>query len=133
MKAGIAKPFRMERVLAGLLQYGTGLASAMIAMGLVLVFVDSRAGTHDLAIVTAMRIVTAGILLFILLPALRVLLMLVIFLRQRDYRFGVIAALVLMILFFGFVIGARLEPAPGALSNQFAGWRFFVGWCVGGG
>ena len=111
MKTGNSKPFRMERLLAGLLQYGTGLASAMIAMGLVLAFIDSRAGTHNLAIVANMRIVTAGILLFILLPALRVLLMLIIFLRQRDYHFGAIAALVLTILFFGFVIGARLGPA----------------------
>ena len=43
----------------------------------------------------AVAIVRSGIALFILLPALRVLLMVVVFVRERDYRFGAIAALVL--------------------------------------
>ena len=40
----------------------------------------------------------AGITLLILLPGLRVLLMAAVFIRQRDYRFGAIAMLVLAII-----------------------------------
>jgi uncharacterized membrane protein len=40
------------------------------------------------------------------LPVLRVTLMLIVFLRERDYRFGAIAALVLTFIVLGFVLGA---------------------------
>ena len=61
-----------------------------------------------------MRLVTIGIALFILLPVLRVVLMLIVFLRERDYRFSAIAALVLTILLVGFVVGTRV---PGAIAR----------------
>jgi uncharacterized membrane protein len=53
-----------------------------------------------------MSIVTAGIALFILLPVMRLILMLGVFLHQRDYRFGAIAALVLAIVAAGLLVGA---------------------------
>jgi uncharacterized membrane protein len=59
------------------------------------------------------RIVTLGIGLFILLPVLRVFLMLLVFLRDRDYRFSAIAALVLAILALGLLIGMRAASAAG--------------------
>ena len=49
---------------------------------------------------------SAGIALFILLPVMRLILMLGVFLQQRDYRFGAIAALVLAIVAAGWVVGA---------------------------
>jgi uncharacterized membrane protein len=49
---------------------------------------------------------TAGIALFILLPIMRLILMLGAFVHQRDYRFGAIAALVLVIVVAGSMIGA---------------------------
>jgi uncharacterized membrane protein len=49
--------------------------------------------------------VTAGIGLFILLPILRVILMLTIFLKERDYKFAAAAAVVLLFIFAGFAIG----------------------------
>jgi len=54
-----------------------------------------------------MSIATAGIALFILLPVLRVGVMLVFFLRARDYRYGAITALVLVIISISFLVGAR--------------------------
>jgi len=78
---------------------------------LALALIDARMGTHNLAIVDNMRIVTVGILLFILLPVSRVALMLIVFLRERDYRFGAFAAVVLGIIFLGFILGMRMDSA----------------------
>jgi len=50
------------------------------------------------------RIVTAGIALLIVLPVLRVFLMLVVFVRERDFRFSAIAMLVLAIMLLGSVL-----------------------------
>lgn len=95
----------MERLLAGLLRYGTWVASIAIGIGLAL----SLAGSLP----PGMRIITIGIALFILLPSLRVLLMLIVFVRERDYRFGLIAALVLAIIFLGLAVGMHTAtPGP---------------------
>jgi len=40
------------------------------------------------------------------------LLMLIVFVRERDYRFGLIAALVLAIIAFGVVVGMH-TPSGG--------------------
>ena len=52
------------------------------------------------------RIVTAGIALIIALPVLRVFLMLVVFVRERDFLFSAIAMLVLAIILLGSLLGA---------------------------
>ena len=89
---------QLEHVLGRLLHYGTLLASAVIAAGLL---IAPAAGA------TGFRIATSGIVLFILLPVVRVGAMLIFFLRERDYRFGAIAALVLLIILFSYLVGAR--------------------------
>ncbi len=103
MKADLAKMARLEALLAGLLHYGTWLASGVTALGLIL----TLAGPHGLRPVGT-GIVTAGIACFILLPVLRVVLMLFVFLRERDYRFVAIAALVLVIIVTGLGVGMVL-------------------------
>jgi uncharacterized membrane protein len=94
------KPIRIESLLAGVLNAGTWLASVVIAAGLVLSLLYERmpfpAGT---------QVVAAGIVLFILLPILRVILMLTIFVKERDYKFAAAAAVVLFIIFAGFAVG----------------------------
>lgn len=50
-------------------------------------------------------IVTAGIALLIALPVLRVFLMLIVFVRERDFLFSAIAMLVLAIILLGSVLG----------------------------
>jgi uncharacterized membrane protein len=47
----------------------------------------------------------AGIALFILLPIVRVILMLTIYLRDRDCQFAVVAAVVLLVIFAGCAVG----------------------------
>jgi uncharacterized membrane protein len=49
--------------------------------------------------------VKVGVALFIVLPAARVALMLLIFLRERDYAFSLISALVLTIIAAAFLLG----------------------------
>jgi uncharacterized membrane protein len=94
------KPVRLESLLAGLLNVGTWLASIVIAAGLVLSLFHDRTPFP-----TDVQMVTAGIGLFVLLPILRVILMLTIFVKERDYKFAAAAAVVLLIIFAGFAIG----------------------------
>lgn len=89
----------IEAVLARALAFGTWLISAVISAGLVLSFFPAwmRYGW---------QVVMAGIGLFILLPITRVILMLALFARIREYKFAAIAALVLAIILASLVIGA---------------------------
>ena len=48
-----------------------------------------------------------GIVLFILLPMLRVLLMLLVFIREHDFRLAATAGLVLAIILLGIFLGLR--------------------------
>lgn len=103
---------KLERLLAGVLQYGTWLASAVIGMGLVLASLGARGATHAVGS-TSLRIISAGVLMFILLPVIRVLLMFFVFWRERDYRFSAIAALVFVILVLGFIVGMKVSSGAG--------------------
>ena len=103
----------LERLLAMVLQYGTWLASAAIGVGLAIALVASHSGLHTVGFLSSTRIISLGILLFILLPVFRVFLMLLVFVKERDYRFSVIAGLVLVILILGFIIGMRVQAGAG--------------------
>jgi len=69
------------------------------------------------------RIVTAGIALLIILPVLRVFLMLVVFVRERDFLFSAIATLVLAIIVLGSVLGVVNSPSGDAQSFEGRGSR----------
>jgi uncharacterized membrane protein len=97
LKIGRASPPRLGPALGTLLHYGTLLASAVVASGLALAPGLGAPG---------MRVATAGLVLFILLPVVRVGVMLMFFLRAGDYKFGAIAALVLSIILLSFFLGA---------------------------
>ena len=106
---------KLEWLLAGTLRYGTSLASAVISLGLGLALIDSRFSAPSLAILRDMRIVTIGIAMLILLPVVRVIVMLIVYFRQRDYRLAAIALLVLTIILLGFAVGlagSRHRDAP---------------------
>jgi uncharacterized membrane protein len=86
---------QLELLLAGLLRYGTWLASGVTGLGLAM----SLAGAEGTSVVVA------GVALFIALPVLRVLVMLGAFIRNQDYRLGIVAVVVLMTILAGLVIG----------------------------
>ena len=88
----------LENLLAHLLDKGTWLASAVIAVGLLLTGAGSL----------GMSVVRVGIALFIGLPILRVLVMMIVFWRDRDYRFALIALFVLLIISVGAVCATYL-------------------------
>ena len=87
---------RRERLIAALLWYGTWSAVAIVGAG----WAAMLLGHHGLI---AAKI---GIALFILLPVMRVVLMLIIFVRDRDYRYVAIASLVLGIVVAAAIIAA---------------------------
>jgi uncharacterized membrane protein len=101
MNTGAGRDAGREQMIAGLLWYGTWLASAVILLGMTLTLAHSGLvfGLGGSAVVKA------GVVLFILLPVARVALMLFIFLRERDYVFTKISALVLTIIGAGFLLG----------------------------
>lgn len=94
---------RRDRLIAGLLWHGTWLASSLIAVGVLLTIVGSLSPSIALPL-GGNDVVIAGVAVFILLPIARVALMLIIFLRERDYAYTVIAALVLAIIAAGVII-----------------------------
>jgi len=92
MSPDLARHPRLEGLLAGVLRHGTWLATGVIALGAGLSLIglagfqvvceyDKRSNCHPC------------VALFILLPVVRVLLMMIVFVRDRDYCFGVIATL----------------------------------------
>ena len=98
---------RLEELLAALLRHGSWSASAAIGLGYALALIGSHSPSRNLAVLPNIRIVSVGIVLFILLPILRVLLMLLFFIRERDFRLAVAAALVLAIILVGIVLAFR--------------------------
>jgi uncharacterized membrane protein len=88
---------RRDARLARLLQVGSWIAFAVIAIGLVSGYVPALA---DLSKAT----IHAGIALFILLPIARLLLLLVLFVRESDRLYAAIAALVLAIIAIGVLV-----------------------------
>ncbi|RKP45572.1 DUF1634 domain-containing protein [Trinickia fusca] len=97
----------LEGRLAGLLHHGTWLASCTVAAGLAMALLGPWARNRlSMTAVIGPHVMTAGVALFILLPVVRLILMLGVFLHQRDYRFSAITGLVLMIVVVGSMIGA---------------------------
>jgi uncharacterized membrane protein len=84
-----------ERLIAGLLWYGTWLACAVTGVGIL-----ARLSGHGGVAATK-----AGIALFILLPIARVALMLAIFIRERDLAYTAISGTVLAIILAGVFVG----------------------------
>ena len=90
-----------EQAIANLLWYGTWIASAVILTGMAL----NLRQVPALFGLSGSAVMKAGVALFIVLPAARVALMLLIFLRDRDYAFSLISTLVLTIIAAGFLLG----------------------------
>ncbi|KMM84436.1 Protein of unknown function [Pseudomonas taetrolens] len=104
MKSPIDNLERSEEIIATLLWYGTWLASVIIAIGMALNALRPLEVSLS-ACFSSYNIVKIGVALFILLPVARVVLMLAIFLRERDFAYAAISALVLVTIAAGIVIG----------------------------
>ena len=87
-----------ERRIAALLHYGTWLASALIAAGLLAQWMGGAPPWGS-------TLAQVGIGVFIALPVLRVLLMLAMFLHERDYLYSALALAVLAIIAAGLAVG----------------------------
>lgn len=101
MSEGAGNYAGRERVIAGLLWYGTWIASTVVFIGIAL----NLGHIPSIFGLSGSAVIKAGIALFILLPVARVTLMLLIFLRERDYAFTTISALVLTIIAASFLLG----------------------------
>ncbi|HEU4413572.1 MAG TPA: DUF1634 domain-containing protein [Candidatus Angelobacter sp.] len=111
---------RLESLLAMLLRYGTWLASGLIGVGVTLALLHALPAT-DTPSSLGLRLITAGIVCFILLPVCRVAIMLVVFIVERDFRFVAIAAAVLAIILAGFALGtrsAKTQPHAGSSATH---------------
>jgi hypothetical protein len=102
---------RIEEWLAALLSYGSWLASGTIGLGVTLALIASNRRMQNVAIPPNLRVAKTGIVLLILLPVLRVLLMLLVFIRERDFRLSLIAGLVLAIILLAIVLGLSATSA----------------------
>ena len=98
------KSGQRERLIAGLLRYGTWLASAFIAGGLTLGLLQHLSKPLFVGL-GSFAFVKTGVALFILLPVARVVLLLFIFLLERDYVYTAVSALVLVIIGAGLLAG----------------------------
>jgi uncharacterized membrane protein len=97
---------QLEQLLAAFLRYGSWSALAAIGLGYALALIGSHAPASNLPVLSNMSIVRLGIALLILLPILRVLLMLLVFIRERDFRFAFISGMVLAVILLGILIGS---------------------------
>lgn len=102
MNTGIGRRRGLDHLLARVLQRGIWLGSCVIALGLALTFVGGSVVSSG---IMGARIINVGIALVIALPVLRVLLMAIVFFRERDFRFSAIAVLVLVIIALGCILG----------------------------
>lgn len=92
---------RLENRLARFLWLGTLSGCVLIGMGLLLFL-----STHTPASARqAYTLMDAGVLLLIVLPIVRVALMLSVFLREREVRFAMAAAAVLLIIAISLAVG----------------------------
>jgi uncharacterized membrane protein len=106
MKMNELKAQPLERLIADALRYGTWIASVAIAIGLMLSAAGGYFGEGGVETAWGAGLVKSGIALFIFLPIMRVILMLVAFMRGKDYRMGAVAGLVLAIIVLGCAMGA---------------------------
>jgi len=98
-----------ERQIAALLFFGTRLASAVIGAGLAWQVLGSYLHAPAFKQFSGGTIITLGIGIFIGLPIVRLLLMLVMLLRERDYPLSLVAAIVLGIIFSAALAGLRMH------------------------
>ncbi|QXE90941.1 DUF1634 domain-containing protein [Geomonas subterranea] len=87
----------IELVLARLLRLGSLVAAALLAVGIALMVLGQSA--------VAPRLITAGLLVLLGTPVLRVLVAAVIFVKERDWHFALFSLVVLCAVAAGIYFG----------------------------
>lgn len=111
---------RVEAVVSGLLRIGVLLSAAVILIGLLLLMFTGTSGYPGTTYPTTLTaifigigefkpyaIIMFGLFCLILTPVLRVLVSLATFLKEKDYLYVAITAIVLIILAISFLIGTK--------------------------
>jgi len=111
------RDYYLETLLARLLSYGCWAASVIIAFGLLLSGIHSQSKGDFFSDTSGQTIENGGVALVIILPVLRVMVMLFVFLRKKEYLLSAIPALVLSTIIVSLIAGlypasraARLNP-----------------------
>lgn len=86
----------VETQVARLLRAGSLLAAALMAAGIGMLMLGMARGT---------TLVTAGLIVLVLTPVLRVATAFVVFLQERDLAFALISFFVLAAIAFGVFLG----------------------------
>ena len=86
----------MELILARLLRVGSLVAAGLTAVGIVLIALGLPAGT---------AVATAGLVVLVSTPILRVSVAMLVFLKERDYLFALFCLVVIAALGVGMLIG----------------------------
>lgn len=97
-----------NKLIAGLLWHGTWIASAFIALGIGLQVLN-QIGYGMPFLQNGPGLMKIGVTLFILLPVARVILMLGLFLRNRDYLYTILSAFVLIVIGIGVLVGLSIR------------------------
>jgi uncharacterized membrane protein len=99
MGVELEKPGPLDLRLAMVLSYGTRVATALIVIGLALSMFGPSLG------VWATKLSELGVIIVIVLPALRVTVMATEFIIQRDWVFAAVAGAVLGIIALSMFVG----------------------------
>lgn len=93
-----SKQAEVELQVARLLRIGSAAAAILMAVGIGMLLLggSERIGT---------TVVTTGLIALVLTPVLRVFTAFIVFLRERDYMFAGISAIVLTALALGVILG----------------------------
>jgi len=88
----------VELAVARLLRVGVSIAAVLIAAGLGAMLVG-------LSAVASTRMVTAGLIVLVITPIMRVVAALIVYFRERDVIYTLISLFVLVMLGIGLLIG----------------------------
>ena len=93
----VQRPQRTDTIVAHVLRWGAYCAFVIMLAGLIATVLLSA---HTVAIIE-----TVGVIVMMATPVLRVVVTVVLFLRERDWRYTAISAGVLVILLLGSIFG----------------------------
>jgi uncharacterized membrane protein len=94
---GTTKVLAVERILARVLRLGSIAAGVMLAIGIGTMLLTGSP--------FAVRLITAGLIILLLTPVLRVMVATLVFLRERDWLFALFCLVVLCALAAGVKLG----------------------------